>query len=54
LPESLEYTFILFQKNGKYRGISRGGWWELSGLMWLVGGVWWEVSGGMCPVGSVL
>jgi len=53
LREILEFTFILFQKNGKCREISRGDWWELSGRVWLVGGVWWEVSGGMCLVGGV-
>ena len=44
MGEILKYTFILFQENGKYKGISRGDWWELSGGMCRVGGFWWEVS----------
>jgi len=35
---------------GKYRRISRGDWWELSGGMCRVGGVWWVVSGGWCLI----
>ena len=42
---------LLFQKNRKYKGISRADWWEVSGGECLVGSVGWDVSGGKCLLG---